>query len=1723
MAQPSKDLEYIFERQNELFSFIAKSEDNLRKLPHARRTVGSINTRVERIIDNWNEFKQNHLLLNQHRSDYSETIYFSDDLFSSCEENYTNAKGLMLDMLSDISKAATRSEPVQAAPEVVIPHQRQLPRINLPKFSGRCVDWTQFRDLFVTMIKNDTSLTDVEKFQYLKMSLEKEPARLIKNLSVTHDNFDVAWQILEDRYDNLRVIVEAQLTILLSSKSLRTDSSEELNSFIGEINESIGALEALQCPVEHWDLVLIHILVRKLDSETSKEWERSINNRKISSTFKEFMDFLNNRVLTLEAIERLSTKKKSFSVSSGSAQKPSSFKSHNVSVAVQKCFICNGDHSIFRCDNFLTKSPKQRSEFVIQNKRCFNCLGNHYLPDCRVATRCKTCSKRHHTILHEFPPEKLNKSCNSNSNKNNEFVESKVSVPGTSTSHQVNTFHLSSSVLLATALVRVKSVRGDSLLVRALIDQGSEVSFVSEALVQRLSLPRKATCVPINGVGSTQTCVSNGTTSVNIISKSDNNVSIVEETLILPKLTSYIPKQEPKTIPVEVNSLDLADPEFYSNRRIDLILGVKFYSRIILNNIRKFNNGFLVAQETLFGWILFGHVSFPSANSERFGFQCSVDRELLTAIQKFWKIEDDTNSTQKLASDDLECENHFINTHSRDVNGRFVVRLPFRRPSSDLGSSRHVAVRSFGRMEQRFAVNEKLFLAYRDFMHEYLTLGHMSLVSLNPNNTNYYLPHHGVVRESSSTTKLRVVFNGSAVTSSGLSLNDCLHVGPKLQAELVDVLLRWRRHKIVFSCDIEKMYRQINVHPNDRSFQRIVWRDSSDKVIENYELNTVTYGLSCAPFLAIRCLHHLADQHSTIQPSGSVVLKKDTYVDDILSGAETIEEVKTLINQTNSILTAGGFHARKWISNQASTLENLPRDDVSMNDTIKFEDESEFPRALGLLWNNKKDEFLFNLSVTHTDENLTKRSVLSFIAKLFDPLGLLSPFIITAKIFMQELWVLGLDWDDELPEDLAKRWQNFQKDLLNVTTISIPRWFGIDNNKSNIQIHGFSDASTNAYAAVAYIRVETLAEVRVVLISSKTKVAPLKVVSIPRLELCAAVVLSRLVHRIRSTLEFENFSTYLWTDSTVALSWIRSHPNRWKDFVRNRVIEIQELSQAKWSYVPGSDNPADLASRGVPINKLQQQSIWWSGPSWLQLPSSDWPSLKIADSVEADREIKRTSSSHHIAIQTWNLKEKYSTLNKLIRVTSWCFRFINKSKNSNVSGNLTPEELEKSLLFWVKEVQKTSFREEIQILLTGKSISKSSSIYRLTPFIDGHGLLRITGRLQFSVLNWDEKHPMILPKDDPFTKLIIDAHHRRVLHGGTQLTLSSIRRRFWIVGGRSPVRSFIHQCIVCARQRAKTSQQMMGQLPPSRVTPSRPFLHSGVDYAGPFILKTHKGRGHKTYKSYLILFVCLVSSAIHLEISTDYTTNGFIAAYKRFTGRRGLCQCLYSDCGTNLIGADRELRSLFSSASKEWNHLINVLSNDGTRWRFNPPSAPHFGGKWEAGVRSVKTHLRKIMGSTVLTYEEFTTVLIQIEAVLNSRPLCPVSNDPTNFEFLCPAHFLIGSSLSVVPEPSLLDETISRLNRYQFLRRLIEEFWKHWKVFYLQSLQNRNKWHQEKNLPKVGSLVLIKDERLPPSKWTTARVLELHPGADNRVRVATIKTPTTTLVRPIVKLCSLPG
>lgn len=484
-----------------------------------------------------------------------------------------------------------------------------------------------------------------------------------------------------------------------------------------------------------------------------------------------------------------------------------------------------------------------------------------------------------------------------------------------------------------------------------------------------------------------------------------------------------------------------------------------------------------------------------------------------------------------------------------------------------------------------------------------------------------------------------------------------------------------------------------------------------------------------------------------------------------------------------------------------------------------------------------------------------------------------------------------------------------------------------------------------------------------------------------------------------------------------------------------------------------------------------------------------------------------------------SLVGRFSSLSKLIGATAYIFRFIRKIRPEEKW--LSVEERKNALIFWVKKTQNIAFNDEIHLITSNGNISAKSRLKSLSPYIDSDGLLRVGGRLKHANIDVNATHQMILPSKGKLIVLIINDIHGKTLHGGGQVMLAYLRQQFWMLDARNTIRPQIHKCVTCQRHRANTASQLMGQLPSYRVQQSLPFRHTGVDYAGPMDVRRNKERGSATYKGYISVFVCMSTKAIHLEIVTDLSTDGFLAAFRRFTARRGICSHVYSDCGTNFVGAAKQLKQDLNKSKLE-KEAAESLARNGTQWHFNPPSAPHFGGIWEAGVKSTKSHLNKILKTSCLTYEELSTLLSQIEAVLNSRPLCQMTNDPSDLEVLTPGHFLVGRPLTTVPEPSYIDISEHRLSRWQRIQQLNQSFWKRWHNEYIHQLQQRYKWTSTKNNVNINDMVLIKDDRLPPAQWRLGRIINVHAGKDDLVRVVTVRTQMGAIDRPIAKLCILP-
>lgn len=1263
--------------------------------------------------------------------------------------------------------------------------------------------------------------------------------------------------------------------------------------------------------------------------------------------------------------------------------------------------------------------------------------------------------------------------------------------------------------LLMSVMVNVVNQKGVNFQARALLDTCSTAHFVTESFAKKLGSPMQPCSIPVSGIDSITTTSKH---AIKITFESNYNpFSKTLNFLTVPIIADFVPDNLFPRNSVNIpKGIVLADPEFHIPRPVDLLIGsgatisLMRTGRIELSQ----GNSDLILQKTALGWVLVGS---PDNSKAVVSASCHLT-ELKTLMNKFWEIED-LDSTKTKSMEHVNAENHYIQNTSRDKDGRFIVRLPFRENHDVLGDSRTHALRRFHALERKLMKDPELKREYTRVMEDYITSNHMSLVQ-DFSNDGYYLPHHSVVKVSSATTKVRVVFDASAKTSTGLSLNDTLITGPTIQDKLFQHLIRFRFHKYVITADIEKMYRQIWVHPDDRRYQRVLWR--VDDKIRTFELNTVTFGVSSAPFLAIRTIQQIADEEGSKFPLAQKIMKRDFYVDDLISGADELDEIIEIRDDITELLKLGGFHIRQWASNHESALDRLTEESINLDFR---NDRDTVLKTLGIRWNAKNDKLLYASQNLEAQTQITKRNVLSAIAKIFDPLGLLGPVILYAKAIMQKIWKLKIGWDDNIPDELYRDWISFtnQLDLLN--ELSIDRRVLIDNY-TDVQIHGFCDASKQGYGACIYIRSENSeGEICVRLLTAKSRVTPLKEITIPRAELCAAVVLATLYQEIAPNLEINPSKVTFWSDSTIVLQWLRKSPQELQVFESHRVSKIQEIS-AEWRHVRTEFNPADALSRGQTPSEFIRNQSWFTGPQWLNQSEVTWPNEPecLTQNLPGVRKTACLLANQG----SDDLYLRFSSYPKMIRIVAYCLRWLKTANRPR--GYLSVKELANAEICILKTVQNIHYASEIDQIANNKDV-KNSRLATLSPYIDNEqGLLRVGGRIKNADIPHAQKHPIILPSNHHVTNLIIQDIHVQNYHSGIQSTLYALRHRFWVLDGKTQVRKILRKCIPCFRFQAKPVQYKMGDLPKSRFKEGRVFENTGVDFCGPFFVKEKKFRNKGFVKAYGCVFVCMTVKAIHLEIVSDLSTEGFLSAFRRFVARRGIPANVYSDNGTNFVGANNRLIEVAQMLDSETfkNQVNDFAIVRRIKWHFNPPLAPHFGGLWEAAVKSFKYHFKRVIGDKNFTFEEVNTFAIEIEAILNSRPLYPLSSDPNDPIALTPAHFLIGQPFTILPEENLLTVPENRLKSWELIQQSRQSFWKRWQFEYLSELQRRQKWVNNRPNITPDTIVLIINKNQPCMRWQLGRVLEVHPGNDGIVRTATIKTNSGVYKRAVKLLCPLP-
>ena len=1001
-------------------------------------------------------------------------------------------------------------------------------------------------------------------------------------------------------------------------------------------------------------------------------------------------------------------------------------------------------------------------------------------------------------------------------------------------------------------------------------------------------------------------------------------------------------------------------------------------------------------------------------------------------------------------------------------------------------------------------------IRYNEVIKEQYNKGIIEKVSIvEVPKVSHYIPHQVVLTPGKATTKLRVVYDASAkAKSNAQSLNDCLYRGVVILEDLCGLLMRFRLHEIALVADIEKAFLQVSLSPLDRDVTRFLWlkdptRPPDKENLECYRFCRVPFGIISSPFLLGATIQHHLSKHPS---DDAKLILNNLYVDNVITGVKTPEESLPFFSEAKKLFNGAAMNLRDWASNDRNFINTIPECDRAGRKQMK---------VLGMLWDQEEDTLQFP-KITLTSVT-TKRQVMQAVSTVFDPLGLVSPTMLISKLFLQSLWKDHLSWDDELSPNQLQQWQSRASELEQISDLSIPRILVSGSEYNNCQMLCFCDASKDAYAAVVYLRVASNNVTKVSLIFAKTRLAPTKSISIPRLELLAMVIGVRAMNFVEKQLHLTINAKYIWSDSKCVLHWIRS-PKPLSLFVSNRVKEIKTQVNTNFRYVNTAENPADIASRGMPYTELSKCNLWWNGPNWLLEDPTLWPDWNFdqidqetLQTVNSESNARILFETHLLAVEFFPAPfsiqlNKYSSLKKLLKITMVCQCFIAKVRKQPPPTTTAP-----ARLLWEKYVQSKNFKNVVPNL-----------VKQLGLVTDSNGILKCHGRLHNAELPYEARFPTLLPKESHFTKLVVLECHENLYHAGVSHTLSQVRYSYWIPHGRATVTKILNSCLTCRRH--QTGPYLMPRMPPlpkCRVSQSSPFSYTGLDYLGP--LYTNDNR-----KIWICLFTCLAVRGVHLELVQDISAHQFLLCLRRFIAVRGKPVRIVPDNAPQFKLVNAVVHSAWNDVASDPT-VTSFLSQKSIIWNYIPEFSPWMGGFYERLVSLVKRSLRKSLGKSSLTTIQLFTITKEIEAVLNTRPLVYLDDDINNATVLTPSHFLgpntnIGSPEldEALPDFVKLSSREVLLDKWKSGQKHLNAFWEIWTQDYLLSLRERptNKLNQtritSKELPKINSVVLVKENAMSRNNWKLGRIIELNVSQDGEFRSAKVQTRNRkAIVRPL--------
>ena len=1512
-------------------------------------------------------------------------------------------------VLGTVHPVSTVNKPYQDHTLQFSADMLNLPKPELMHFDGNPKLFRSFLTNFSTNISKrvkDPAL----KLTYLIQYCTGDAKRLISNcvLYPEEEGFDRAIDILKERYGKNHIIVQSYMEDLTRGPQLKPNDVDALLKLADDLR--ICQILLSQLPDKNGidSNENLRAIIKRLPSYIQSKWVEEaakISRQRRFPNFSDLFAFVQDRANVSNsmfgrdyALSQVSKSKRDLENKQHMPQRviPHTTLSTQTNTNTRYCFYCkNGNHSLDVCFQFKDLSFQDRLAFISAKGLCFSCFKQgHQSRNC--STFCSKCKRRHNVLLHdENRTASATEPLTANNNSSVNLTEHSAS----ENSLEVNSTSTKTKVSLSTLPVIVKG-NGTSVRTYALIDSGSNTTLCSRKLYKDLNIEGKPVSYNVQTV--------------------NKNSFVNDQFKVSLLLTSHCSKEQVNVealtvhdMPISPSNISTSDIEKWDHFQgtnitevhsgeIGVLIGTDCPEMFWTLEEKRGGRKDPVAKKTLLGWTVMGPVS-QQCNAQNIIINHIKTDLLQQQLEMQWNIDfNDANDPIEQMSFDDKAALKIMQESCKLIMGKYQVALPWKHDPKQLPNNRNLAEIRLKHLKRKLTNDKHLHEQYTTTVESYIRDGHAKLLTeeeAEVNTPQWYLPHHPVFKKS-NPSKCRVVFD-CAAKYNGASLNEALYQGPNFLNNLSGVLMRFRKDPIAVVADIEAMFHQCFVTEQDQQFLRFLWWEDGDLSANArvYVMKVHLFGAKSSPSVACFCMLKTAeDNENQFSKKTTDALRNSFYMDDLLESTSSVESATKLITELRDLLQRGGFNLTKCISTHRDVLKEIPiehRAKSLLNIDI-FESTLPQEVTLGLQWNVEDDYFSYDVQIS--DKPLTKRGMSSMSASLYDPLGFVSPVSLIPKMMLQTLCRLKLDWDEQIPTDIAQKMLSWKSNLRVLAELKIPRCV-----KSKIlqhassykaQLHIFSDASEKAYGAAAYIKLyndENTCAVNFIM--GKSRVAPLKAITIPRLELTAATVAARMYKFIQDELNLKIDKAYFWTDSTIVLRYLQNKSTRFLRFVAHRIQVIQDLTSVDdWHYVPSKLNPADLASRGIESDVVEKLSVWLNGPKFLYQSHDYQEVLNLSQPITEEILEEKKVFISEVVQTTENYILTFSSFYKLCKCVAWWLKFIKylqfKVKRSKLrSGqfqevelfkHLQPKNIEEAHNSVIRFIQRQEFKLEIKAIENSQPVPISSVVITLNPVLQG-GMLTVGGRLQFSPTDIN-KHPIILPSNNHVTDLIVRQTHERNGHVGVNHCLSLLGSKYYILKGYSNVKRVVSKCFHCKRQHKTPCKQLMAPLPEERTSVENPpFTHVGVDYFGPMSVKF--GRG--TTKRYGCLFTCLAIRAVHIEITHSLESDSFLMAFQRFQARRGKPTSMWSDCGSNFVAADKELQRVFKQLNG--NRTQNALLLEAIEWNFIPPHAPHMGGVWERLIKSVKIVLRNLVGQRLLSDEELLSFMCEVEKILNDR------------------------------------------------------------------------------------------------------------------------------------------